>query len=125
MDDEEKALELEPKPTIIEDRPISDLPEYARVQVVQANEVSGMSMAGWVMVKAVPMDQLMHVNKTYPYVSSPGAYPSNHSYAEDVVLRTTAFLMGCPRTLVDAQYRAEIDRQQENCERTTCTFSAR
>lgn len=96
--------------SVTDDRTAGNLPEYARVQVVTADKVDAMSTNGWVVAKIVQVDQIMSMSKNFPYMTQGNSYPSTHNYTEDTVVRSVSFVMGCPRKLVDAEQRAEIDR---------------
>lgn len=108
--DEERAAELVPPVTLIEDRPIVEMPLYARTRVALATEIDALSMSGWVLLKAVPMDQVTSLQKTWPYIAQGNQYPSGHSYTDSVVIRSTGFVMGCPQKLVDQGFREEISQ---------------
>lgn len=70
---------------------------FVDIREVKPSEVRGLTSVGWVIMSHHLASVPQSMNKQYMYQSSPGAYPSSHSYAEDGVVSEFRVVVGLPK----------------------------
>lgn len=84
------------------------LDQFDEVQVVFPNEVQSLTQSGWRLIEMVRIEAIENVCRNFPYQTSPGSYPSTHSYTDQEKVSVVKFVMGRPKEIVDNELRATI-----------------
>lgn len=83
---------------------------FPQLRVILANELDALVGNGWKLLKTVVADEVVTLQKQYPYKQDGNSYPTTFGFSDQAVVRTVRFVVGLPEEIVENMAKAEISQ---------------